>query len=106
MNRSKVKTEVISAKRNSEGNIEIDMNTKVVLEGSKLSRLDTNDENVGRFLQENGMLEQDIEYSSKSADKPQTFKNTVDHLSSEEKATNSVSKSLKDRISMFEEGKI
>jgi len=99
------KTEIISAKRNSEGNIEIDMNTKVVLEGSKWSRPGITDENVGRFRQESVMPVQDMEHSSKSTDIPQSFKNTVDRLSSEEKATNSISNSLKERITMFEEGK-
>jgi len=99
------KTEIISAKRNKEGNIEIDMNTKVVLEGSKWSRPGMTDENAGHFRQEIVMPVQDMEHSSKSTDKPQTFKNTVDRLSSEEKATNSSSKSLKERITMFEEGK-
>jgi len=99
------KTEIVSAKRNSEGNIEIDMNTKVVLEGSKWSRPGTDDENVDRFRQESVMPIHDMEYSSKSTDKPQTIKNTVDRLSSEEKASNRISKSLKERITMFEEGK-
>jgi len=99
------KTEIISAKRNSEGNIEIDMNTKVVLEGSIWSRPGTADENVDRSRKESIKPILDMEYSSKSTDKPETFKNTVNRLSSEEKAANSVSKSLKERTSMFQEGK-
>merc|ERR1712029_886928 len=98
-------TEIISAKRNAEGNIELDMNTKVVIEDSKWAPHATAEKSVDSIRQKGEISKIDMANNQTSLNKPQTDNTKADKVSGNSKAQSDNIISSQDQVSPFEETK-